>query len=88
MTAFHVGGALTGLAALTSISFLMEPQESAQAQLVEIKGLKSTYASCAHVDISVHNISKQELHVQVHVEYFDSGRWTAIVTKPVLVATS
>lgn len=75
-SSLHIVDVFAGLAALTSSLVLMESQESAQARLVEIEGLKSTYPFCAPVDFSVRNISEQDFYAQVYPENFDSGSWT------------
>ncbi len=44
-------------------------------ELVEIAGLKSTYASCAHVSFSLKNISQEDLYVEVYAERLESDSW-------------
>jgi hypothetical protein len=43
--------------------------------LVEINGLRSTYAPCELVNFSVKNVSQQEVYVEVYAEKFESGSW-------------
>ena len=46
-----------------------------KSRFVEITGLSRTYSSCVPVDVSIRNISKQDIYVEVYVDIFKSGSW-------------
>jgi hypothetical protein len=68
--------AATQLAALGIPS--TKAQESSQQPSVEIEGLNDRYSSCALVEFSVRNTSRQQLHLEVYAEEIKSNAWTYV----------
>ncbi len=57
---------------------LTRAQDSSNAGLVEVSGLRPSYTSCELVRFAVKNISQQELYVEVYAEKFESGSWNYV----------
>src|SRR5579864_7491779 len=66
---------LVGMLFVSPWSMKIEGQEGVGTPFVRIEGLKPSYGSCSPVDFSVHNISEQEIDVEVYAENLRSGSW-------------
>ena len=70
---FRIFVLVMGTMYLISGSVRIECQNT--SQFVAITGLGRSYNSCTPVNLSVRNISKQEVYVEVYVEENKSGSW-------------
>jgi hypothetical protein len=60
---------------LPRIVSLFGAQTAATTELVEIEGLKSAYTSCTYVNLSIKNVSQQDVYVEIYAERFESDSW-------------
>jgi hypothetical protein len=72
--------AMTFAASVGCIVLLLLRNMSAQAPdaaraLVTVEGLKPAYQSCAIVEFSVRNTSRQDVYLEVYPEDFEGGSW-------------
>ncbi len=60
---------------VSGANFVSEPTQESTTKLVEIEGLKPSYYSCQHVDLSIRNVSNQDLYVEAYIENLVAGSW-------------
>ena len=73
--AFHWVASLAAALALTPSLWLARAQQTAPQVTIEVQGLKASYSSCSLVKMSVYNLSRRSIYVDVYVERFISGSW-------------